>query len=96
MQVWVRFLSGGRRGETVPLNIPGGGAITVGRADDNHIVLPANVDVAASSHHASTPPVSAPLPSTASRRTTTPELSILAGSSRGRPGTSQAASRRAT
>jgi len=51
MQVWVRFLSGGRRGETVPLNIPPGGAITVGRADDNHIVLPANVDVAASSHH---------------------------------------------
>jgi predicted component of type VI protein secretion system len=51
MQVWVRFLSGGRRGETVPLNIPNGGAITVGRADDNHIVLPPAVDVAASSHH---------------------------------------------
>jgi hypothetical protein len=51
MQVWVQFLSGGRRGETVPLNIPGGGSITVGRADDNHIVLPASVDVAASSHH---------------------------------------------
>ncbi len=52
MQVWLRFLSGGRRGETVPLNIPPGGSATIGRADDNALVLPPAVDVAASSYHA--------------------------------------------
>lgn len=51
MQVWVRFLSGGRRGETVPLSIPEGGAASIGRADDNTIMLPPAVDVAASSRH---------------------------------------------
>ena len=52
MQVWVRFLSGGRRGETVPLQVAMGGSITIGRADENMIVLPAHIDVAASSRHA--------------------------------------------
>src|SRR5688572_13426006 len=52
MQVWVRFISGGRRGETIALNLPLNGAITIGRAETNVIVLPAGVDVAASSNHA--------------------------------------------
>lgn len=52
MNVWLRFLSGGLAGQTLQLTVPEGGALSIGRADDNNVVLPADIDVAASSHHA--------------------------------------------
>lgn len=48
MNVWLRFLSGSRQGETIPFALPPGGVIAIGSADDNHVVLPPPIE----SHHA--------------------------------------------
>jgi hypothetical protein len=52
LTVWLRFLSGGFAGETRTVTIADGQAISIGRADDNQVVLHEERDFAASSYHA--------------------------------------------
>jgi hypothetical protein len=52
LRVWLRFLSGGLAGQTRAISVAPGEAASIGRAEDNDVVLDENADFAASSHHA--------------------------------------------